>query len=131
MRSTRQASQTPPETCTALDPWLIRFDIGPQIWKKNSPFLYDLVLTHALDWPTLTTQWFPDAEPSPDKSYSNQRLLVGTNTSDTEQNYLQIVNVRLPNPDQEELELDKFEEQSGGTAVLCCFSTHETASLYS
>ena len=31
-----------------------------KIWKKNSPFLYDLVLTHALEWPTLTVEWFPD-----------------------------------------------------------------------
>ena len=27
-----------------------------KIWKKNSPFLYDLVLTHALEWPSLTVQ---------------------------------------------------------------------------
>uniref|UniRef100_A0A2R8ZK30 Histone-binding protein RBBP4-like N-terminal domain-containing protein n=1 Tax=Pan paniscus TaxID=9597 RepID=A0A2R8ZK30_PANPA len=26
-------------------------------WKKNTPFLYDLVLTHALEWPSLTAQW--------------------------------------------------------------------------
>ena len=25
-----------------------------RIWKKNVPFLYDLVLTHELDWPSLT-----------------------------------------------------------------------------
>jgi len=30
--------------------------------KKNAPYLYDLVITHALDWPTLTCQWFPDKE---------------------------------------------------------------------
>ena len=29
-------------------------------WKKNAPFLYDIILSTALDWPTLTTQWFPD-----------------------------------------------------------------------
>jgi len=29
-------------------------------WKKNSPFLYDMILSTALDWPTLTTQWLPD-----------------------------------------------------------------------
>uniref|UniRef100_A0A2I2YST0 Histone-binding protein RBBP4-like N-terminal domain-containing protein n=1 Tax=Gorilla gorilla gorilla TaxID=9595 RepID=A0A2I2YST0_GORGO len=29
-------------------------------WKKNTPFLYDLVLTHALEWPSLTAQWLPD-----------------------------------------------------------------------
>ena len=22
-----------------------------QVWKKNTPFLYDLVITHALEWP--------------------------------------------------------------------------------
>ena len=31
-------------------------------WKKNAPFLYDMILSTALDWPTLTTQWFPDKQ---------------------------------------------------------------------
>ena len=31
-------------------------------WKKNSPFLYDLMLSTALEWPTLTTQWLPDVQ---------------------------------------------------------------------
>lgn len=30
--------------------------------KKNAPYLYDVVITHALDWPSLTCQWFPDKE---------------------------------------------------------------------
>ena len=29
-------------------------------WKKNAPFLYDMMLSTALEWPTLTTQWLPD-----------------------------------------------------------------------
>lgn len=33
-----------------------------KIWKKNAPYLYDLVVTHAFEWPTLTVQWFPDIE---------------------------------------------------------------------
>lgn len=33
-------------------------------WKKNAPFLYDMILSTALDWPTLTTQWFPDVSES-------------------------------------------------------------------
>ena len=28
-----------------------------KIWKKNTPFLYDLVMTHALEWPSLTVEW--------------------------------------------------------------------------
>ena len=31
-------------------------------WKKNAPFLYDCMITTALEWPTLTTQWFPDKQ---------------------------------------------------------------------
>jgi hypothetical protein len=31
-----------------------------KIWKKNTPFLYDLVMTHALEWPSLTVQFLPE-----------------------------------------------------------------------
>lgn len=31
-----------------------------KIWKKNTPFLYDVCVTHALEWPSLTVQIFPD-----------------------------------------------------------------------
>jgi len=31
-----------------------------KIWKKNSPFLYDMVYSHCLVWPSLTVEWFPD-----------------------------------------------------------------------
>ena len=31
-------------------------------WKKNAPFLYDMMLSTALEWPTLTTQWLPDVQ---------------------------------------------------------------------
>jgi histone-binding protein RBBP4 len=34
-----------------------------KIWKKNSVFLYDMMYGRALEWPTLTTQWFPDKKP--------------------------------------------------------------------
>lgn len=33
-----------------------------KVWKKNAPYLYDLVVTHALEWPSLTAQWLPDIE---------------------------------------------------------------------
>ncbi|KXN66420.1 hypothetical protein CONCODRAFT_32164, partial [Conidiobolus coronatus NRRL 28638] len=51
-----------------------------KLWKKNAPFLYDLIVTHVLDWPTLTCQWFPDIEDQPDKDYNLQRALLGTQT---------------------------------------------------
>ena len=51
-----------------------------KIWKKNTPFLYDLVMTHALEWPSLTVQWMPTVERPPGKDYSVHRLILGTHT---------------------------------------------------
>ena len=28
-----------------------------KIWKKNAPFFYDTLYSHALTWPTLTVEW--------------------------------------------------------------------------
>uniref|UniRef100_A0A674D0G1 Histone-binding protein RBBP4-like n=1 Tax=Salmo trutta TaxID=8032 RepID=A0A674D0G1_SALTR len=69
-----------------------------KIWKKNSPFLYDLVMTHALEWPSLTAQWLPDVSRPEGKDFSVHRLVLGTHTSD-EQNHLVIASVQLPNDD--------------------------------
>ena len=30
-----------------------------KIWKKNTPFLYDTLYSHALTWPSLTCEWLP------------------------------------------------------------------------
>ena len=74
-----------------------------KIWKKNTPFLCthavvlllhfrfansnsvqfcilqtdDIVMTHALEWPSLTVQWLPDKVTPPGKDYSVQRLILG------------------------------------------------------
>ena len=31
-----------------------------KIWKKNSPFLYDIVYSHCLVWPSLTVEWLSE-----------------------------------------------------------------------
>ena len=31
-----------------------------KIWKKNSPYFYDTLYSHALTWPTLTCEWMPN-----------------------------------------------------------------------
>lgn len=72
-----------------------------KIWKKNTPFLYDLVITHALEWPSLTCQWLPEKKEPPGKDYSVQRLILGTHTSEGEQNYLMLAEVQLPLEDTE------------------------------
>lgn len=84
-----------------------------KLWKKNTPFLYDLVVTRALDWPSLTCQWFPDVENRPDKNYKTQRLLLGTHTNDEEPNYIMIASVQLPK-DNQDIDLRKYEEATNG-----------------
>eukprot|EP00239_Pterosperma_sp_CCMP1384_P000324 CAMPEP_0197850832 /NCGR_PEP_ID=MMETSP1438-20131217/16540_1 /TAXON_ID=1461541 /ORGANISM="Pterosperma sp., Strain CCMP1384" /LENGTH=188 /DNA_ID=CAMNT_0043464215 /DNA_START=427 /DNA_END=989 /DNA_ORIENTATION=+ len=90
-----------------------------KIWKKNTPFLYDLVVTHALEWPSLTVEWLPDREISQDKDYSTQQLLLGTHTSENEQNYLMRASVTLPLEDTEldSRQYDEDREESGGFGV--------------
>ena len=61
------------------------------LWKSNVPLMYDFVSETRLLWPSLTIQWLPRAEDS-----TEQELLVGTHTSDSEQNYLKIAEINLP-----------------------------------
>ncbi|TKA78801.1 Histone acetyltransferase type B subunit 2 [Cryomyces minteri] len=84
-------------------------------WKKNSVFLYDILLSKALDWPTLTTQWLPDKQEIPGKPFARHRLLLGTNTSGQMQNYLQIADVTIPQPvTAETLKYNEETEEMGG-----------------
>ncbi|TLD21377.1 hypothetical protein PspLS_09200 [Pyricularia sp. CBS 133598] len=65
-------------------------------WKKNSPFLYDMILSTALAWPTLTVQWLPDVKEPEGKNYRIHRVLLGTHTSEAASEYLQIAEVEIP-----------------------------------
>lgn len=119
-----------------------------KIWKKNSPFLYDMVMTHALEvgstlhprfffffflcqtthvppshcfcvyvwcqWPSLTVQWLPGSKPVAGKEYAEHKLILGTHTSDSEQNHLMIATVRLPLADTE-IDARKYDDEKGGT----------------
>uniref|UniRef100_A0A672YPC9 Histone-binding protein RBBP4-like n=1 Tax=Sphaeramia orbicularis TaxID=375764 RepID=A0A672YPC9_9TELE len=71
-----------------------------EIWKKNTPFLYDLIMSHALEWPSLTVQWMPEVTKPDGEDYNVQQLLLGTHTTD-EQNHLVIASVHMPNDDYE------------------------------
>lgn len=64
-----------------------------KIWKKNSPFLYDLAMTHALEWPSLTVQWFPEVQTPLDRPVSLHKIVLGTHTSGAEANYLMVADV--------------------------------------
>jgi len=93
-------------------------DAEYKIWKKNTPYLYDFVMTHALEWPSLTCQWLPTTKDvkvsgsgegadgngtngdgnGPKVSAVEHGLLLGTHTTG-EQNYLMLANVNLPKSD--------------------------------
>ena len=83
-----------------------------KIWKKNTPFLYDLVMTHALEWPSLTVQWLPEAKPEKDRDVVGHKLVLGTHTSGTELNYLMVADVLLPKPETQ-VDAKKFDEEKG------------------
>ncbi|GMF54029.1 unnamed protein product [Phytophthora fragariaefolia] len=92
-----------------------------KIWKKNTPFLYDLVMTHALEWPSLSVQWLPNShtydaftdgvDSSAGDDFSVHKLLLGTHTSGAEQNHLMVAEVRLPLEDTE-IDARKYDEES-------------------
>lgn len=50
------------------------------------------------------------------KDYTVQRLLIGTHTSDNDQNYLQIAQVQLPS-DSNPIDTRKFDDERGGKGV--------------
>eukprot|EP00477_Mikrocytos_mackini_P001617 GAHX01001743.1.p1 GENE.GAHX01001743.1~~GAHX01001743.1.p1 ORF type:complete len:383 (-),score=64.99 GAHX01001743.1:34-1182(-) len=66
-------------------------------WKKNTPLIYDVMISHMLEWPSLTLEWFPEYTLSSSKDFITHRLLLGTHTNGTEPNYILISNVSIPN----------------------------------
>lgn len=64
------------------------------IWKKNAPFLYDLLIAHSLTWPSLTTQWLPGSRI--EQECIVHRLLLGTHTDEETPNALFVAEVSVP-----------------------------------
>jgi len=64
------------------------------IWKKNTPCLYDLILTHALNWPSLFVEFFRDTKQ--EESCNVIKILLGTHTDQVEQDCLMIMETKLP-----------------------------------
>ncbi|KAF4677737.1 retinoblastoma binding protein [Perkinsus chesapeaki] len=89
------------------------------IWKKNTPFLYDTVISHTMEWPSLTVEWLPSKTPA-DRStdYTTHKMILGTHTSNGDQNYLMIGQVKVPQNAKEEVDVDKYIETSESGAAL-------------
>lgn len=68
------------------------------IWKKNSPYLYDLLISHSLEWPSLTVDWVP-SPPFPHQanpSLAVHKLILGTHTSEDVPNFLMVADAIFP-----------------------------------
>ena len=70
-----------------------------KVWKYNSHYLYDSLLTMAVEWPSLTISWLPDFEI--ENGIATQKIIIGTHTTGTEQNYLLICKIKLPHQKEE------------------------------
>ncbi|GAB7342758.1 hypothetical protein MBLNU457_g0901t1 [Dothideomycetes sp. NU457] len=102
-----------PETQAAVDNKIINEEY--KIWKKNAVFLYDIMYSRALDWPSLTTQWLPDVQEIPGRNFSTHRLIIGTHTSDNGLNHLEIAHINFPNkPPADPEDYDPEREEIGG-----------------
>ncbi|CAD25607.1 HISTONE ACETYLTRANSFERASE TYPE B SUBUNIT 2 [Encephalitozoon cuniculi GB-M1] len=84
-----------------------------KIWKKNVPYLYDLMFSHTLEWPSLSVQWFPDVRRDEEAGRTTQRLLLSTHTSGSEEEYILIAKVEFPDEFDESLN-----EEVGGDMRL-------------
>ena len=61
-------------------PRLILLLFADTVATAHARARYDLVMTHALEWPSLTVQWLPDVTRADGKDYAAHRLLLGTHT---------------------------------------------------
>ena len=61
----------------------------------DTPYLYDFVMTHSLEWPSLTCEWLPTVRNTAGPESVEHSLLIGTHTTG-EQNYLMVASCNLP-----------------------------------
>jgi hypothetical protein len=66
-----------------------------KIWKKESPYCYDFMLLHSVDWPTFTFQWLPEFEVHDDST--SYYAIIASSSADIEQCQLQKIRVEFPN----------------------------------
>ncbi len=67
-----------------------------KIWKKNAPYLYDILITWGLDWPSLCVNWLPKVDYLKERPFYLQKIVLGTHTSGQDADYLMIGKARLP-----------------------------------
>ncbi|GFE54272.1 chromatin assembly factor 1 [Babesia ovis] len=66
------------------------------VWRRNAPFLYDSLLIHSLDWPSLVVDMVPDGSYKSRNGATAHKVLMGTHTSGSDVEYAIIAEVKLP-----------------------------------
>ncbi len=65
-----------------------------KIWKKNVCFMYDYIITHSMDWPTLSLDFYPSPD-SPHEDYYIEHILTSTYTGGKEQERLLVTECKV------------------------------------
>lgn len=103
------------------------------VWKKNAPYLYDLMVTTRIGWPSLTVEWLPDIEQVAG-GLKRHKLLLGTQTSGTDNEYLRIGSIDIPTnnplPDLAKYDADKGEIGGYLNSAHTTFSVKQKISHY-
>ncbi|KAL3860329.1 hypothetical protein ACJMK2_010468 [Sinanodonta woodiana] len=69
-----------------------------EVLEEYKPILYDLLLTHTLERPSLTAEWLPDVTMPDGEDYSFHRMILGTHSTVNDQhNQLMIACIPFPN----------------------------------
>ena len=91
MENEEMNQEDQPNTTEDEDPM-----VNYQNWKRNSPFLYDTLITHELENISLCVNWFPKKDYSKEL-YNVQKLILGTYSEGVNKDYLIIAKIFLPN----------------------------------
>lgn len=85
-----------------------------KIWKKNSPYLYNVVIATVMDHPTLTVEWLPDLFDDITPGSMSARLMFGSHSSGLDKDYIHVASVELPTHLRPET-IGLLSKQEGGT----------------
>ena len=78
--------------------WVIPKPTRPSLDLRSSSAVYDIVVTHALEWPSLTADWLPNPLVDEEQHTIVHNLVLGTHSGEGAENALLLANVTLPLP---------------------------------
>lgn len=65
-----------------------------RIWRKNAPYLYNIVYSQQLSSPSLTAQWLPENLSFPNDGYNTCKVIYGSNLESN--NQIIVARVKIP-----------------------------------